>query len=163
MKKIKIRKRGFTLLELLVVVLIIGILAGIALPQYQMAVGKSKFATLKDNVRLIKGAMDRYYMVHDDFTKDLTNLDIELKGSLSSNNDDVTLSDGSRCFIGAIAVFCRRKIFGVSMEYSVNYNESYRASCNVKSTDTSDKGNRLCQQETGKTTGSGDTWTVYNY
>ena len=79
-------KKGFTLLELLVVVLIIGILAGIALPQYQKAVMKSRYSAMMDIVNAINDAEDRYYLLHDKYASTFDGLDIDLSGcSLSSN------------------------------------------------------------------------------
>ncbi len=54
MKKIN---HGFTLIELLVVVLIIGILASVALPQYQVAVEKSRTA---EALTMLKNAHNAY-------------------------------------------------------------------------------------------------------
>lgn len=60
-------KLGFTLIELLVVVLIIGILASIALPQYRMAVTKSRVASMLPLMRRWKDAFAEYKLQHGDY------------------------------------------------------------------------------------------------
>ena len=69
-------KKAFTLIELLVVVLIIGILAAIALPQYQKAVVKSRLATIQPLLAAIKTAEEEYYLANNEYTNDLSLLSI---------------------------------------------------------------------------------------
>jgi len=53
--------RGFTFVEMLIVVAIIGILATIALPSFQLAVTKAKEAALKENLFILRDVIDQYY------------------------------------------------------------------------------------------------------
>ena len=159
-------KKGFTLLELLVVVLIIGILASIALPQYKMAVGKVRFATLKENAHVIKGAMDRYYMMHGNFTQNFEVLDIGLGGEISNSKSYIALNDGSICDIGNVIITCKKNIFNIRMEYGIRYDNFQGArGCYAYSDKLTDIPNRICQQETGKTapTGGSENAGYYSY
>ena len=58
----KKKNKGFTLIEMLVVVLIIGILAGIALPQYNKAVEKARLSEGLLYVKTIEDTIQRYIL-----------------------------------------------------------------------------------------------------
>ncbi len=93
--------KGFTLIELLVVVLIIGILAAVALPQYQVAVEKSRAAEAIALLSNFQKAVDALCLANPKFEGELigcdyeenTNykcgiLDIDIENSLICDQDD---------------------------------------------------------------------------
>lgn len=53
-------KRGFTLIELLVVLSIVGMLVSMVAPRYFKSVSKSEEAVLRENLRLVRDALDKY-------------------------------------------------------------------------------------------------------
>jgi general secretion pathway protein G len=54
-------KKGFTLIEILIVFTLIGILVGLGIPQYKNAIRKSKESVLKENLFQIRQLINQYY------------------------------------------------------------------------------------------------------
>ena len=58
------RKSGFTLIEMLIVVVVIGILAAISVPSYQTVKGRARSAALRADLRNLATAQESYLSDH---------------------------------------------------------------------------------------------------
>ncbi len=82
------KNQAFTLIELLVVVLIIGILAAIAVPQYQKAVDKSRLSEIIGVMKHIKDMQEVYFLANGNYASNCKELGVDINGySLDDNNN----------------------------------------------------------------------------
>lgn len=133
--------KGFSLLELLVVVLIIGILAAIALPQYRFAVGKTKLAELKLRTKTLSDSIQNYYLVNNEYPLRPQDLDADFQ----NNNGGIT------CDVMKTAQYiaCNRTIFGKQISYYVWKSSGKPYYCYVWNTNRTHPANLLCEKDTG--------------
>jgi prepilin-type N-terminal cleavage/methylation domain-containing protein len=70
-------RRAFTLIELLIVVVIVGIIAAIAVPKFQSTKGKANAAAMKADLRNLASAQEAYFFEKSVYASSASDLKLE--------------------------------------------------------------------------------------
>jgi type IV pilus assembly protein PilA len=96
MKKIN-KKSGFTLVEIMIVVAIIGLLAAIGIPSFQKARSNSINKAKENNIRLVIAAAEQYAMENGVSSGDITYAQYYeyLKGCSTTSSDALDVGNAA--------------------------------------------------------------------
>ena len=83
MRRLIGNSKGFTLLEILIVIVILAVLAGLAIPVYAAAVEKSKAQEAIQNLELVRGSMLRFFATNNTYV----GTTIRPAGAVGANTD----------------------------------------------------------------------------
>ena len=147
--KAAVSVRAFTLIELLVVVLIIGILAAVALPQYQVAVMKSRYMQLITVADAICNAQKVYFLANGSYASDIDLLDISFPPGGNHTPQSRVISYHGYYFTYSDYPFVTARIndANTGLEY-VNYCASKAKEC--RSYKKTEKERQVCRSLGGK-------------
>ncbi len=137
--------KAFTLIELLVVVLIIGILAAVALPQYQMAVAKVRVNRLLPLMKSIESAQEVYKIANGTYSKDFSLLDIDMPAgaNATSTEKEVNYADFS-CYTRGIIPSTTDSLYCKDTHYKFSLEKYYTSGTYCWFPDNDDFSRKLC-------------------
>jgi general secretion pathway protein G len=72
MKNVRPSRKGFTLIEILIVVIILGILAAIVIPQFTNASTDARNSNVRSQLQTLRSQIELYKLQHNDTPPDLT-------------------------------------------------------------------------------------------
>ncbi len=143
--------RAFTLIELLVVVLITGMLSAIALPQYQKAVYKTRYGTMKIMAHALLQAQQVYYLANGTYSEKMSDLGV----CTPDAQDRKCTFEWGYCALydsnpdgGPYRVQCHNPDIGMSYQIFVQKRQRV---CFGRNLSESSVQNTICKAETGAT------------
>jgi type IV pilus assembly protein PilE len=86
-KKVMTDESGFSLTEILVVLVIIGILVLLALPKFSAVITRAKTTEAKTMLRHLHVLQQSYYYEHDHFSRDLESIGFEQINLISAGGE----------------------------------------------------------------------------
>lgn len=101
MERLK-NKQGFTLVELLITLVIIGILATISIPQYNQVIERVNRNEVLQDLIYIANLQEQYFLDHSEYTADLILLGLKNSPYITKNlkyRIDVELTENKQHFV----------------------------------------------------------------
>ncbi len=90
--KLRKNKNGFTLLEIIIVIIIVGVLASLALPKFFRTVEYSRGTEALSNLNAIRQSMERCYLQRNAYTNCNVFANLDLEDPANSPNNHFTYS-----------------------------------------------------------------------
>jgi len=79
----RVNRPGFTFIELLTVMIVIGLLAGIGVPRIRTMKERSYQATLRSDLGALRTAQEAYYAENQRYATEVTSLEVRLSSHVS--------------------------------------------------------------------------------